>query len=173
MVPGGEMAIKYLKGDATRPESWDNAIIAHIVNDDGKWGKGFVMAISRRWPEPEERYRAWYKDRERPSSGFKLGAVRFVAVKTIDTVLNQDKKVWVANMIAQHGIRGPGNPTPIRYGALSLALAHVAEFAKKNNASVCMPKIGSGLAGGDWEKIERIILETLDAQGVSVTIYEL
>lgn len=167
------MAIKYLKGDATRPESWDNAIIAHIVNDDGKWGKGFVMAISRRWPEPEERYRAWYKDRDRPSSGFKLGAVRFVAVKTIDTVLNQDKKVWVANMIAQHGIRGPGNPTPIRYGALSLALAHVADFAKKNNASVCMPKIGSGLAGGDWEKIERIILETIDSQGVSVTVYEL
>jgi O-acetyl-ADP-ribose deacetylase (regulator of RNase III) len=76
-------------------------------------------------------------------------------------------------MIAQHGIRGPENQTPIRYGALSQALSHVAEFAKKNNAVVCMPKIGSGLANGDWAKIERIILETLDSQKISVTVYEL
>lgn len=164
--------IKYIKGDATRPEVWGNAIIAHICNDDGKWGKGFVMALSRRWPEPEAKYRAWHKDRERASSGFKLGAVRFVGVKTIDTVLNPDQKLWVANMIAQHGIRGPGNLTPIRYGALSQALSNVAEFAKKNNASVCMPKIGSGLAGGDWNKIERLITEAIVNQGVAVTVCE-
>jgi O-acetyl-ADP-ribose deacetylase (regulator of RNase III) len=165
--------IKYIKGDATRPEAWGNAIIAHICNDSGKWGKGFVVALSRRWPEPEARYRAWYKDRERASSGFKLGAVRFVGVKTIDTVLNPDKKIWVANMIAQHGIRSAENPTPIRYGALSTALQHVAEFAKKNNASVCMPKIGSGLANGSWDTIERLIIEALVDQDVSVTVYEL
>jgi O-acetyl-ADP-ribose deacetylase (regulator of RNase III) len=167
------MAIRYLRGDATRPEPWQNAIIAHICNDDGKWGKGFVMALSRRWPEPEEKYRAWYRDRESRSSGFKLGAVRFVAVKTIDTLLSSNLKLWVANMIAQHGVRGPGNPAPIRYGALQQALGKVAEFAKKNDAVVCMPKIGAGLAGGDWGKIERIILETLDVQDVSVTVYEL
>ena len=166
------MTIRYLKGDATRPEPWENTIIAHICNDDGKWGKGFVVAISRRWPEPEAKYRAWHKDRAHTSSGFKLGAVRFVAVKTLDTTLNPGLKLWVANMIAQHGIRDPQNPTPIRYGALSQALLHVAEFAKKNGAVVCMPRIGSGLASGDWGKIERIILETLDAQGVSVTVYD-
>ena len=165
--------IKYVHGDATRPESWGNTIIAHICNDSGKWGKGFVMAISRRWPEPEEKYRAWYRDREHASSGFKLGAVRFVAVKTIDTVLNPGLKIWIANMIAQHETRTAENPTPIRYGALSTALQHVAEFAKKNDASVVMPKIGSGLAGGDWSKIERLIIEAIVAQGISVTVYTL
>jgi O-acetyl-ADP-ribose deacetylase (regulator of RNase III) len=158
--------IRYIRGDATRPEAWGNVIIAHVCNDSGKWGKGFVVALSRRWPGPEARYRAWYKDRERASSGFKLGAVRFVGVKTIDTV-------WVANMIAQHGIRSAENPTPIRYGALSTALQHVAEFAKKNDASVCMPKIGSGLAGGDWGTIERLITEAIVNQGVAITVYEL
>lgn len=168
------MGITYVKGDATQPSPLDskNIVIAHICNDDGKWGKGFVMALSRRWPEPEQKYREWYKNRNTPSSGFKLGAVRFVSVKTIDTVLN-NSKLWVANMIAQHGIRSYNNPVPIRYGALSQALTHVAEFALKNEASVHAPKFGAGLAGGDWNKIERIILETIGSQGISVTIYEL
>jgi hypothetical protein len=36
-----------------------------------------------------------------------------------------------------------------------------------------MPKIGSGLAGGDWNKIERIIIEELVDKGVKVFVYEL
>jgi hypothetical protein len=32
--------------------------IAHVCNDRGGWGKGFVMAISQRWPQPEMEYRA-------------------------------------------------------------------------------------------------------------------
>ena len=88
-------------------------------------------------------------------------------------MLDPDKKLWVANMIAQHGVRSAENPTPIRYGALSTALQHVGEFAKKNDASIVMPKIGSGLAGGDWGKIERLVTEAIVNQGVAVTVYEL
>lgn len=40
--------ITYLKGDATNPQSEENKIIAHICNDIGGWGKGFVVAISKR-----------------------------------------------------------------------------------------------------------------------------
>jgi O-acetyl-ADP-ribose deacetylase (regulator of RNase III) len=45
--------ISYLQGDATSPQAKGNKIIAHICNDLGRWGKGFVLAISKRWPEPE------------------------------------------------------------------------------------------------------------------------
>ncbi|WP_253732040.1 hypothetical protein [Listeria monocytogenes] len=41
--------ITYLKGDATNPMAKGNKIIAHICNDVGGWGKGFVLAISRKW----------------------------------------------------------------------------------------------------------------------------
>ena len=34
-----------------------NKVIAHICNDGGGWGKGFVLAVSARWPEPEREYR--------------------------------------------------------------------------------------------------------------------
>lgn len=61
--------INYLKGDATNPEISGNKIIAHICNDVGGWGKGFVVAVSKRWKEPELSYREWYKSGE----NFNLG----------------------------------------------------------------------------------------------------
>ena len=54
--------ITYLQGDATQPQSKGNRIIAHVCNDLGGWGKGFVLAISKRWPEPEAEYRLWRRD---------------------------------------------------------------------------------------------------------------
>jgi len=49
--------LRFIKGDATSPQAKGVKIIAHICNDLGKWGKGFVMAVSARWPEPEAAYR--------------------------------------------------------------------------------------------------------------------
>jgi hypothetical protein len=39
------MEIRNLTGDATRPIGRGNKIIAHVCNDQGRRGKGFVMAI--------------------------------------------------------------------------------------------------------------------------------
>ena len=39
--------------------------------------------------------------------------------------------------------------------------------------SVQMPKMGCGLAGGDWKIIEKIIIEELCSNDIEVTIYEL
>jgi len=66
--------ITYLKGDATQPQTKGNKIIAHICNDLGGWGKGFVLAISNRWPEPEAEYRQWH--RQRAKNNFSLGEVQ-------------------------------------------------------------------------------------------------
>ena len=52
--------IRYLKGDATCPQAKGVKIICHVCNDIGGWGKGFVLALSRRWEQPESEYRAWY-----------------------------------------------------------------------------------------------------------------
>ncbi len=41
--------INYVKGDATAPIGIGNKIIVHICNDIGRWGKGFVMALSKKW----------------------------------------------------------------------------------------------------------------------------
>jgi hypothetical protein len=44
----GMTDIQYRIGDATAPTTDGNKFIAHICNDIGGWGKGFVLAISKR-----------------------------------------------------------------------------------------------------------------------------
>ena len=153
------MGITYLRGDATDPQASGIQIIAHICNDVGGWGKGFVLALSRRWSEPEQCYRAWFRSKDR----FELGEVQFVPV---------GESLEVANMIAQRDIVPGSEGPPIRYDALEKCLEKVAGHAAANSASVHMPRIGCGLAGGTWDKVEPIILKTLVASGVAVFVYD-
>jgi O-acetyl-ADP-ribose deacetylase (regulator of RNase III) len=136
-------------------------LICHVCNDIGGWGKGFVLALSRRWPRPEEQYRAWYADRGH--NDFGLGAVQFVQVEPY---------IWVANMIGQHGIKRGSSGPPIRYEAVARCLRQVAGKAVQLGAGVHMPRIGCGLAGGDWSRIEPLILEHLCGAGLDVTVYD-
>ena len=153
--------INYLIGDATQPKITDNKIIVHICNDIGAWGKGFVMAISKRWKEPEKEYRNWFKNQ----GNFSLGQIQFIKV---------ENDIWIANLIGQHKINKDENGNaPIRYDAIKVGLNKVAEFAKENNATVHMPRIGCGLAGGTWDKIEPILKETLLKNEVATYVYDI
>lgn len=151
--------IEYVVGDATNPLGKGNKIIAHICNDVGGWGKGFVLAISKKWKEPEQSYRQWYHSKDH----FGLGKIKVVPVNNY---------MSVANMVAQKGIRTGSKGPPIRYEALEQCLELLAEEAKAQGASVHMPRIGCGLAGGKWELIEPLIEKTLISQGISVTVYD-
>lgn len=152
--------INYIIGDATNPITEGNKIIVHICNDIGGWGKGFVMAISKRWAEPEKKYRDWYKS----ENGLSLGTVQFV---------NVEYDIWIANLIGQHKINKDenGNP-PIRYEAVLIGLEKVEQFAKEINATVHMPRIGCGLAGGTWDKIEPLIQAKLTTKGIETYVYD-
>ena len=156
-------AITYVIGDATVPQGIGNKIIVHICNDIGKWGRGFVLALSNKWPQTRENYISWSKGKY--NYPFVLGEVQFVKVEA---------DVWVANMIGQHGLHKPNQTIPpVRYNAIRLGLQKVKEFAQEKNASIHMPKIGSGLAGGNWDIISEIINEELSNAGYEVTVYEL
>lgn len=154
--------IEYVTGDATQPAGDGPRVIVHICNDIGGWGRGFVLALSRRWLQPEARYRAWWLRNE--AIPFALGQVQFVAV---------EPGLWVANLIGQHGIRHARGAPPIRYEAVREGLGRVAEFAREHGATIHMPRIGAGLAGGDWATIEAIIAEELASRGITVTVYSL
>lgn len=154
--------IKYIEGDATWPIATGSSIIVHICNDIGAWGAGFVLALSKRWPWLKAEYRKWYK--KGGSVPFELGMVQFVLV---------ERNLWVANLIGQRHIKPIGCVPPIRYNAVRAGLSRVAEFAQANKAKIHMPRIGCGLAGGSWDKIEPIIQETLVARGIKVFVYDL
>jgi len=69
--------ITYLKGDAAAPIGGDTRIIAHVCNDIGGWGRGFVLALSKRWPEPEKNFRNWFAS----GVNFELGEIQIVKGK--------------------------------------------------------------------------------------------
>ncbi|MFI1959423.1 macro domain-containing protein [Streptomyces althioticus] len=153
--------IRYVRGDATVPSVKGVKIIAHVCNDIGGWGKGFVLALSRRWPEPEAAYRAWHRDRA--ANDFGLGAVQLVQA---------ERCVWVANMIGQRGVRTGSKGVPVRYEAIDTALDRLAGHALDLGASVHMPRIGCGLAGGRWSRVEPLVRERLVSRGIPVTVYD-
>ena len=147
------MEIKYVSGDATQPQGDGNKVIVHICNDIGAWGAGFVLAVSNKWKYPERHYRAKPKHI--------LGEVDYHRV---------EDDIWVANMIGQHKTYpdATGKP-PIRYEAVRACLYQVNNWCKIMNASIHMPRIGCGLAGGEWDRIEAVIQDVVD---VSVTVYD-
>ncbi|MFF1463900.1 macro domain-containing protein [Streptomyces sp. NPDC058330] len=153
--------ITYLRGDATAPSGQGVKIIVHCCNDLGGWGKGFVLALSRRWSGPEAAYRRWHHGRA--DNDFGLGAVQFVQVEPY---------LWVANLVGQRGMRPGSKGVPVRYEALDEGLRRVAEKAAELGASVHMPRIGCGLAGGSWSRVEPLITERLVSRGTAVTVYD-
>lgn len=160
--------IQYMSGDATIPIGDGKKLICHVCNDcvPGAWGAGFVMALSRKWRDPERLYRKWSREGMFDGKKYQLGEIQ---------VIHVEKDIDVINMIGQRGIRGrtDGHLPPIRYGAVRRCLNQVVEVAKEQGASVHAPKFGAGLAGGKWELIEQIITETLCANDINVTIYQI
>jgi O-acetyl-ADP-ribose deacetylase (regulator of RNase III) len=140
------MTVNYLIGDATQPQGEGVKFICHISNDLGGWGAGFVIALSNRWPQPEQEYRK-LKPQE-----LILGNVQLVQVTT---------DIYVINMIAQSGFMSYNNLVPVKYDALKECLDKVRTFALLFKATVHMPRIGAGLGGGDWNTIEKIIQTSL------------
>lgn len=157
--------IQYRIGDATRPSADGPKIIVHVCNDVGAWGRGFVLALSKRFKEPERAFKHWAAGKmEHP---YTLGQVQFVQV---------EPELWVANLVGQHGIarkNGPSSTPPVRYEAIREGLSRVRSEAERLNATLHMPRLGAGLAGGDWNIIEATIDEELCQHGLAVTVYDL
>jgi len=144
--------ITYLIGDATQP-LYRPAIIAHICNSVGGWGRGFVMAVSKRWSSPERIYRMNFKQG--------LGTTLFAQV---------EPDLWVANMIAQFDI-GLGKGCLIDWSALDKCLAQVREKALELKASVSLPRIAMGLGGcRHWSQVREPLEKGL--RDVNVFVYD-
>jgi O-acetyl-ADP-ribose deacetylase (regulator of RNase III) len=157
-----QLTPRYVVGDATQPQGSGTKIIVHICNDVGGWGAGFVLALSKRWREPEAEYRGWHRDKS--AGDFALGSLQLVQVQP---------DIFVANLIGQRDVRPRAGQPPIRYEAVRTGLARLREQALTLSASIHMPRIGCGLAGGRWDAIEPLVIEELLRYGIDVTVYDL
>lgn len=145
--------ILYKKGDI-REATED--IIAQGCNCKGVMGSGVAKILREKWPSVYGAYLA-----QKHYVGLKLGNVDFVQVEP-------DK--IVANCLTQKDYL-PRGICHADYKAILSCMLKVKEYAIKNNKSIAIPKIGAGLAGGDWKTIENILKEVFD--NYDITVYTL
>lgn len=157
----GTNRIKYVRGDATKPyDIGGERIVAHVVNDKtANWGGAFALAVRRKWSLAQTAFQNWAGG----VGNLSIGNVHFVEV---------EPGLTVATMIAQKGY-GESKTPRIRYNFLKKCLDKVADFAAERNASVHMPRIGSGQAGGSWEIISELVEDALCDREIIVYVYTL
>lgn len=155
-------AITFVRGDALEPRGPGPHLIAHVVNDaTPNWGgRGFAQAVRRKWSAVHDSFGQWANKRD---GTFSLGNVHFAKV---------NENLGVASMVCQRGY-GTSARIRLRYAALENCLLAVTRAAQERTASVHMPRIGCGAAGGSWQLVQELIDVTLLASGVPVFVYDL
>lgn len=180
-----QSVIKYVDGDVLKHKSTRNTLIVHIVNDEGKWGSGFVVPLGRKYPDVEKSYRDWYtecysddiknhydeEDLSTESVPFTLGQIQANKVTENLFVINavaQSQPGGVSINIAEESVY----IRPIRLECLRECLLRVAALAKILDAEIVGPAFGSERAGGKWsEEIVPLIEECICKYDIPVTIY--
>lgn len=147
----------YKKGDVTTAHE---DIIAHGCNARGVMGKGVAKAIRDKWPGAYEAYKAAYDEH-----GLHLGEV----------VIYQGDTVTVANCITQEFYRGGDDNTQyVDYDAVHKCMGALRRYCEEQDLhTIAMPKIGAGLGGGDWLRIEGIIRYEFEETDIKISVYEL
>ena len=142
--------VTFVQGDVL--ESKAN-LIAHGCNCKGGFGSGVAGAIRTKYPKARHYYLDKFEE-----DGWKLGEVQFV---------KQWDDRWIANCATQDDFL-PRGTVHVDYDAVRTSMSKVKQFAMDSSLSVAIPKIGAGLAGGDWSKIESILNEVFNDYDVTV-----
>ncbi|XP_077391159.1 chromodomain-helicase-DNA-binding protein 1-like [Festucalex cinctus] len=158
-------AIHYVLGDVTHPHAArGDAIIVHCVDDSGWWGKGGLFtALEVRSDEPRRQYELAGEMKD-----LDLGNVLFFPID--DKQSRLDGNDHLALIVAQQ--RDKANKlSGIFLTALDEGLRKIHAAAKRNKASVHLPRIGHATKGFNWYGTERLIRKHLASRGIPTFIY--
>lgn len=151
--------IKYIEGDLFKGLSeTERILLPHICNNRRAWGAGFVLPLGHNFPAARDAYLNWASSVT--LNPFELGRTQFVEIK---------ESLSVANMVAQT----LGGKRPLFYNHLAVCMEDVAQYAINSKSKIICPMFGSGLAGGDWNFIEKLIEDSWLKRGLNVTVYYL
>ena len=142
--------IKTLYGDVLKIP---HIYICHQVNCKGVMGAGVALQIKNAW---RDAYYWYLKDCKWKTKEELLGSISFLSV---------EDNVSVIHMFAQDDFGRDKRYTD--YEAFENCLKEIRRCIPKENAILRFPyKIGCGLAGGDWDIIQRLIYEHLNDYNV-------
>lgn len=149
------MKIIYKQGDLLE---CTEDVIVHGCNAQGAMGSGVALAIRKRYPEAAKAY-----FNMKQQGGWKLGGW---------SQANTDDGKTIINAITQQFYGRNPYVVYVDYGAVAHIFKKLNEWAVIYGVkSIAMPKIGAGLANGDWNIIEKIVEE--ECVNVQPVVYTL
>lgn len=149
-------SLNYIKGDLIKTEA---RVIVHGCNCFCNMGSGVAKAIKLHFPE------AFQADQETTRGDKKkLGTISYA----------ESKGKLVVNAYTQHGYghqarQIKGKSDLFEYRKFVSCLAAIRELTSEDD-TIAFPKIGAGLAGGDWDKIEEMIRKGLHDRNVLIHV---
>ena len=143
--------MKEVKGDLIRLAlDGEFDVIAHGCNCFCNMGAGIARSIKQQFPKAAAADKSSQKGSKK-----KLG----------QCTLAHQHNIWVVNAYTQFNYGGKN----VNYTAIRKCMKYI-----KNNFSgerIGLPKIGCGLAKGDWPTVKAIIMEELVDEDVTIVHY--
>lgn len=150
----------------------DCKLIAHGVNCQNKMGSGVAKALYEKWPIIKVMYHDYFEEFDAGESGEKfLGKIDCVSIDRNTGKTSRNYNLVLVNCFTQQNY-GYDGALYLDYKALENCLKELKELCKYYQITeIAMPKIGCGLAGGDWEEVRKIIDNCLP--DLTVKVYSL
>ena len=154
--------LTYVKGDLIQlaKNGYFDCII-HGCNCFCVMGAGIAKSIAQSFPE------AYVVDKKtKAGSKSKLGTF------TETTIIGFGSKFVVINAYTQYDYkRNNKNDINVSYSAISKVFKSIKETYGKKDLKFGIPLIGAGLAGGNWDKIYKLIDEVMNDEDVTIVQY--
>lgn len=148
------------RGDITLVE---RGIICHQVSAQGVMGSGVAAAIKNKWPSV---YRDYIN--AIPSNHANLDDRSEYMGRVIYTQINDE--LIIASIVAQLHYGNNKNVVYTSYDTLDNVLrCDIEPLSRHLSSPVHLPKIGCGLANGNWEVVQALIKQRLS----NYTVWEL
>jgi O-acetyl-ADP-ribose deacetylase (regulator of RNase III) len=152
--------MKTIRGDLiTLAKKGEFDVIIHGCNCFNTMGAGIAVSISQHFEEAHNAdLRTTKGDR------FKLGTYTGAKIERFE------KPFTVINAYTQYGYQRSG--VNLDYDALESSFKNILKKYGKKNLKFGIPKIGAGLAGGNWKKIKSIISEIMKDEDATVVEFD-
>lgn len=144
--------MKQITGDLIKmAKSGRFEVIVHGCNCHRTMGAGIARQIAKEFPEAY--------DVDQNTMNNRLGQISIAVI---------DDKLTVVNAYTQNNYSGPG--VKADYAAIRSCFKKIKHSF--SGLKIGYPKIGAGLAGGDWEIISKIIDEELAGEDHTLVVYD-
>jgi hypothetical protein len=132
-----------------------NVLIPHISNNNNVFNIGFSEQISNHFPSVKTNYDLLGKH-------FLLKNPGYVQFNDVDRELKSNKRLIIATMISQNGLKSKNNKRPINYAYLVKSMVQVKKFMfqnfnSENKAIIYLPKVSFTFSGANWKFVECLI----------------